>query len=1291
MLRFFSRSIRRAGVPQRPAGRPRLEALEDRLAPAILSVVNTLDDGLGSLRQAILDSNATVGVTDTIVFNVAGAGVHTIAPLSPLPTITDPVVLDGTTQPGYAGSPRIELEGSSTAAGTDGLVITAGQSTVRGLAVNRFSGSGIVLRANGNNVLTGNYLGTDATGAVAQGNGVAGVLIEMSSDNTIGGTAVGAGNVISGNLGHGIRGVSDHFGAPVARNMILGNYIGTDASGFLALGNAGSGIHFAGLFPDLRVVSGNIAETVIGGTAPEARNIIAGNGVDGVYILSQGHLGRGFGNLIQGNYVGLNAAGNPLGNARDGISLGTVYNATIGGTVAAARNYISANGRDGIRFDWGGGTAVLGNYIGTDLTGTMDRGNGGFGVTLGGHGSVSVGGVDPGAGNLISGNDGGVWVDGGPNHRIQGNLIGTDVTGTRSLGNAGPGIYHGVSGGTLIGGTTATARNVISGNGSHGINMPHGNSVIQGNYIGTDVTGMAALPNHGVGIKVHNGFWSNSHTIGGNVAGAGNLISGNASHGIQLEQMTHDNVIVGNRIGVNATGTAALPNHGDGVNIFAHASGGATDVLNNRVGTNGDGVSDDMEGNLISGNTGAGVSVTDDGSALALNTIVRGNSIYANGGLGIDLGVGGITANDAGDVDSGSNNLQNFPALSAVYTGPTTRVVGTLNSTANTTFTLDFYANTAADPSGFGEGQRYLGSATVATDAAGNASFDVTLAGATAAGEVVSATATDPTGNTSEFSKVTLAAHAGGPYTLAEGSGVTLDASASFDPAGGPLTYSWDVNGDGVFGDATGVRPALTWPQLNALGITDGPATIANVRFRVTDPHGLTAVSTPTTLTVTNVAASVGSITGPTAPQAVNTTVTVSASFTDPGMLDTHTAVWDWGDGNTSAGVITESGGSGSVTGSHAYATPGSYVVTLTVADDDAGVGQSIFQYVVVYVPNQAPTADAGGPYTVVRGGTVQLDGSASSDPNQPASSLSYVWDLDGDGAFGETGAGAHRGDEVGARPNFSAAGLDLPATLTVALRVIDSGGLQDEDCAQIEVKIIDLGPDHCNPGATALIVGGTLGDDHIVFSPGSTAGQVRVSLNSVDLGTFSPTGRLIAYAQAGDDDVQVAGSISLSAWLYGGDGDDRLKGGAGDDVLLGGAGDDLLVGGQGRDLLVGGFGADRIVGNADEDVLIAGACRFEADEEALCAIMDEWTSDRSFAERVANLRGEGVGPRLNGHYFLTTEGSDATVSDDAAADLLTGSAGLDWFFADLDAGTADRITDPHSAEFAADLDFILS
>jgi Ca2+-binding RTX toxin-like protein len=196
-----------------------------------------------------------------------------------------------------------------------------------------------------------------------------------------------------------------------------------------------------------------------------------------------------------------------------------------------------------------------------------------------------------------------------------------------------------------------------------------------------------------------------------------------------------------------------------------------------------------------------------------------------------------------------------------------------------------------------------------------------------------------------------------------------------------------------------------------------------------------------------------------------------------------------------------------------------------------------------------------------------------------------------------------------------------------------------------------------------------------------------------------------MAFGQAGNDDIQVAGSIALRAWLYGDDGHDRLKGGAGHDILLGGVGDDLLVGNSGRDLLIGGAGADRIVGNADDDILIAGTTAFDANDQALCAIMDEWTSGREYAQRCANLRGTGTGTdfanRRNGNVFLMNgdefPGAVATVHDDNAEDTLTGSSGQDWFFANLfldqgdDAARKDKITDLHAAEFALDIDFINS
>ncbi len=223
--------------------------------------------------------------------------------------------------------------------------------------------------------------------------------------------------------------------------------------------------------------------------------------------------------------------------------------------------------------------------------------------------------------------------------------------------------------------------------------------------------------------------------------------------------------------------------------------------------------------------------------------------------------------------------------------------------------------------------------------------------------------------------------------------------------------------------------------------------------------------------------------------------------------------------------------------------------------------------------------------------------------------------------------------------------------------------------------------------GAADFVVYGTAQNDQILFTPGSSAEEIVAKLNGTVVGTLSVDARMLAYGLAGNDTIQVAGSITASAWLDGGVGNDRLKGGAGPDVLLGRDGDDLLVGHSGRDLLIGGRGADRIVGNGDDDTLIAGYVDFgTADEkEAMDAVMAEWLSARDYPQRVANLRdGSGSVERFNGEFFLQ---KGTTVFDDGARDLLTGSSGLDWLLFHDD---EDKATDLSDEEFADALDFIL-
>ena len=255
-------------------------------------VTNSSDSGPGSLRQAILNANATAGgLVPQIVFYIPGAGVHTISPQSPLPAIVRPVSIDGSTQPGYNGAPLIQLVGSGAGAGANGLALMAGFSTVRGLAIGGFSGTGILLQTGGNNQIAGNYLGTNAAGMAALGNTLGVHLLAGASNNTIGGTVPGDGNLISGNA----TGIEIHGGA--SSNRVQGNTIGLNATGTAALGNSSSGIviHNSG---------GPATNNTIGGTVAVARNVISGN-VDGVVILGSGTMG----NQVQGNYIGTNTAG----------------------------------------------------------------------------------------------------------------------------------------------------------------------------------------------------------------------------------------------------------------------------------------------------------------------------------------------------------------------------------------------------------------------------------------------------------------------------------------------------------------------------------------------------------------------------------------------------------------------------------------------------------------------------------------------------------------------------------------------------------------------------------------------------------------------------------------------------------------------------------------------------------------------------------------------------------------------------------------------------------------------
>ena len=328
------------------------------------------------------------------------------------------------------------------------------------------------------NVVEGNYIGTDVAGTTARGNVDNGIVITDALGNTIGGTVAGAGNVISGNTFNGVNILSAP--APTG-NVVEGNLIGTDGSGVLPLPNADSGVYID-----------NAPGNTIGGTTALARNVISGNGDQGVHIIGAGATG----NLIEGNYVGVDASGEgALGNANTDVFLDGASGNTIGGTTAGARNVISGSGFRGIRLLSGSANLIEGNYIGTDALGIVAIANqDGIELDTGSTGNT-IGGSAPGAGNLISGNAShGIDIADATsnNNTIAGNLIGTDKTGLVALANGGDGIGVGGASGIIIGGTTAAARNVISGNLGRGVDLAGPSNFVLGNYIGVDITGNAA-------------------------------------------------------------------------------------------------------------------------------------------------------------------------------------------------------------------------------------------------------------------------------------------------------------------------------------------------------------------------------------------------------------------------------------------------------------------------------------------------------------------------------------------------------------------------------------------------------------------------------------------------------------------------------------------------------------------------------------------------------------------------------------------------------------------------------
>jgi hypothetical protein len=450
-------------------------------------VTSNLDSGPGSLRQAILDANAAPGA-DLITFSIATGGTR-IGITSALPFVRESVTIDGTTQPGYQDRPLVEITGRFSLAQT-GLHFEASNNALRGLIINAFSFALVSFPpGTSDNIVEGMFLGTDASGTVAvppsDTGSLSAISINNSSRNRIGGTSARSGNLISGNRGEAID-----LNGLAFDTVIQGNLIGTDVSGRERLQNG-----------SFEIMVG-APRTIIGGTLPGARNVISGSQTYALYVRSTGA-------LIQGNYIGTDAAGNKrFIQGLAGIKAESGMDITIGGTSPAAGNVLAANyfrSAMDISGNGMGSVVIQGNFVGvrSDGSAKLDGPESGSlaGIEIGSTRDALIGGVVPGARNVISGltSDGhGILVYGGilgaRQVEVLGNRIGTDVTGEKEIGNSGTGIFLSSGRQVTIGAPEPGAENIIAFNRRGGIYNEAGrrisiraNSIFSNNGLGVDL------------------------------------------------------------------------------------------------------------------------------------------------------------------------------------------------------------------------------------------------------------------------------------------------------------------------------------------------------------------------------------------------------------------------------------------------------------------------------------------------------------------------------------------------------------------------------------------------------------------------------------------------------------------------------------------------------------------------------------------------------------------------------------------------------------------------------------
>jgi hypothetical protein len=1275
--------------------RPAFECLEGRCLPATFTVVNTDDAGEGSLREAILDANATAAF-DTIVFDIEGGTNHTIALSSALPSMTQPVGLDGWSQggAGYRGPPLITLDGSAlTATAVGGLLIGAAGSWVRGLVIQDFADLAdtpneagyIGLTINANDVwVYGNTFTRNEYAGLAVGTGsISGALVGTNADGI---DDAAERNLFIGNHGFGVQ-------INGAGTVLAGNYFGVAADGVTAAPNGRT---------NLVVV--NTSGNTIGGLTPAARNVISGDGTTGGAGILVTTIGNAVstGNWIVGNFIGTNAAGTAaLPNTTDGIQVtGGARDNLIGGTSPDARNVIAGNRESGILLATTG-NRVEGNFIGLGADGLTLLGNGRRGIRVQAANNT-IGGTSPAAGNTIAGN--------------------------------GFGTGSGTTAGILVENSSTTGVRIL------------GNSISRNNGLGIDLNPAGSTPNDtGDGDTGPNQLQNfpvltGATTLNGTVQITGTLNS-TASTTFRLEFFSSDPASSSNAdegqvflgaglVTTNASGNTSFTVTFPVNNVATHAyiTATATDPL---------------------GNTSEfSASIRQNNAPVPVNDFY---SLNEDGTLVVAAALG-VRANDSDpDLDPLTLSLATSPSHAAAFNFNSADGSFTYTPVANYSG-ADSFTYTVND--GWGG----IRTATVALVI--NAVNDAPAATAdyydlTEDASAVVSAALGLLANDTDVDGPTLtAALLGGP---ANGTAiVNPDGSFTYTPAAnffGSDSFTYLVS-DGAGGTVVGAAHFTVTP------VNDPPSFLATNPPVVNEDAGAItvngwAVFQPGASNESDQAATylVSDVSNP-ALFSVGPSVTASGMLTyflapnASGSSTFDVVVQDNG-GTADGGIDTSLSQQFTITVNPVNDRPSFTASDPAAIEEDSGP-----QTVVGWATFDAGASDESSQtatYTVLAVGNASLFAVLPSVA--PDGTLTYTPAADASGTstftvqVRDSGGIAHGGNDISVAQTFTITVTmadGVPATTPAAqlepdplfpgkLMLVVTGTSGDDTITikpfgnsktRFRVTLNSTGPTLLFENVTGRIqVFGLDGNDTIILTNGVRKQTVLDGGAGDDL-LFGSGGKDFLTGGAGNDTLSgrrgsdrlvEAGDVDMtltqgtarrhgtltgglgndvlirntieSAHLTGGPsanelntatfsgtvilfglgGDDTLLGGSRHDILVGGAGDDNLTGGANRDLLSGGLGLDVLDGSDAADILLGGSSAHEDDLAALEAVLREWASAARYAVRVGHLLGTVPNSR-SGLVRL----NDTKVFDDGLENTLTGGAQRDWFFA----GAADQVMD---------------